>query len=498
MMNNILVFPMVLPILAGIIFVFLRKFILIQRWGSVGVMLANIVISIIILNRIQSAGVLRLDFGCWYPSFGILFLADSFSMLLVLITSIVTAICLIYALSSIGKARENMFFYSFVNFLIAGVNGSFLTGDLFNLFVNFEVMLLASYALITLGGKKIQLREALKYLAINVLSSWIFLVAIGYLYGALGTLNLAHLSERIAEVGQTPIITVISILFLIVFSVKAGLLLYQWLPGSYSAPPTAIAALFGALLTKVGIYALFRMFTLLFYHEPSITHTLVGIMAGITLIGGSIGAIARTDIRQIVSYNVVIAVGFILIGLAVSTTAAIEGSIYYLIHDMIVKAMLFLLAGTMITLTGATKFDEMSGLIRNYPSLGWLFFIAMFSLTGVPPLSGFIGKVLVGQGAIESGSYILLALGFISSIIVLYSLLRIFMNSFWGETMISEEDVVPMKKGLIIPILIFGLLSLALGLGSEGISTYIIDAAQTLMDPNIYIDAVLNNSSIAE
>src|SRR5699024_992781 len=150
--------------------------------------------------------------------------------------------------------------------------GSFLTGDLFNLFVAFEVMLLASYALIALGGTKLQLKESLKYIAINVISSWVFLVAIGYLYGSLGTLNLAHLSIRIAEVGQTPLLTVISIIFLTVFSLKAGLLLYQWLPGSYSSPPPAIAALFGALLTKVGVYAMFRMFTLLFYHEPSITH----------------------------------------------------------------------------------------------------------------------------------------------------------------------------------------------------------------------------------
>src|SRR5699024_4420435 len=153
-------------------------------------------------------------------------------------------------------------------------------------------MLHASYALITLGGTKAQLRESIKYITINVVSSSLFLIAIAYLYGVLGTLNFAHLSERIAEVGQTPLLTVISLLFLIVFSIKSGLLLYQWLPGSYSVPPPAIAALFGALLTKVGIYALFRMFTLLFYHEQQITHTIIGIMAVITLIGGCIGAIA--------------------------------------------------------------------------------------------------------------------------------------------------------------------------------------------------------------
>ena len=492
-MNNILVLPMVIPILTGILFVFLRKFIHIQRWASVCAMIANMIISIVILNRIQTEGILRLDFGDWAPPYGILFVADSFSMLLVLTTSFVTAICLIYAMSSIGKARENMFFYPFVMFLVAGVNGSFLTGDLFNLYVSFEVMLLASYILITLGGKKIQFKESLKYIAINVLSSWVFLVAIAYLYGTLGTLNLAHLSVRIAEVGQTPLLTVISILFLVVFSLKAGLLLYQWLPGSYSAPPTAIAALFGALLTKVGIYALFRMFTLLFYHEPSITHLLIGILAGLTIIGGSIGAIASNNIRQIVTYNVVIAVGFIIAGLAISTTTAIEGSIYYLIHDMIVKALLFLLAGTIITLTGTAKLDKMSGLIRNYPLLGWLFFITMISLAGIPPFSGFIGKILMGLGAVESGSYVLLGLGFISSIFVLYSLLRVFMDGFWGETMIDMADEVPLKKGLLIPCVLLAMATLALGLWPEVISVYVIDAAHTLMNPTVYIDAVLNN-----
>lgn len=493
-MNNILVLPMVIPILTGIILVFLRRFIHIQRWMSVLAMIANIILSLLILNRIQVEGILRLDFGGWEPPYGILFVADSFSLLLVLTTSIVTAICLIYAMYTIGEHREKMFFYPFVNFLVAGVNGSFLTGDLFNLFVSFEIMLLASYVLITLGGSKFQLKESIKYIAINVLSSWIFLVGIAYLYGTLGTLNLADLSMKVSEVGQTPLLTVISILFLLVFSLKSGLLLYQWLPGSYSAPPPAIAALFGALLTKVGIYAMFRMFTLIFYHEPSITHTIIGVMAGLTLIGGSLGAIAHNDIRMIVSYNVVIAVGFILVGLAIATPAAIEGSIYYLVHDMIVKALLFLLAGTMFMLTRTNKLDEMSGLIRNYPTLGWLFFISMLSLAGIPPFSGFIGKVLIGQGAIESGSYVLLALSFISSIFVLYSLLRVFMNAFWGETMISEEDEVPLKKGLLIPCVLLAVATFALGIGSEVIAPYIIDAADTLMNPSRYIDAVFSNN----
>src|SRR5699024_5839045 len=256
----------------------------------------------------------------------------------------------LYTFHTIRTKRESLYFYPFVHFLIAGVNGSFLTGDLFNLFVTFEVMLLASYVLLTLGAKKDQLIESLKYIAINVISSSLFLIALAYLYGSLGTLNFAHLSVRIAEVGQTPLLTIISLLFLIVFSLKSGLLLYHWLPGSYSTPPTAIAALFGALLTKVGIYAIIRTFTLLFYHEVAITHTVIGIMAGLTLLGGMIGAIAYPNIRYIVSYNVIISVGFILIGLAVMETDALAGATFYLIHDIFVKALLFLLAGMTIYL----------------------------------------------------------------------------------------------------------------------------------------------------
>lgn len=494
MMNNIIVMPMIIPLMTGIILIFLRTRTNSQRIISILSSIATIAVSIVILNRIQNEGILRLDFGGWLPPYGILFVADSFSMLLVITTSIVTGILLIYAFSSIGIQHESMFFYPFIFFLVAGINGSFLTGDLFNLFVCFEVMLLSSYVLITMGGRKIQLVESIKYVTINVLSSWFFLIGIAYLYGTVGTLNMAHLSVRIAEVGQGPLLTVISLMFLIVFSLKAGLLLYFWLPGSYSAPPTVVAALFGALLTKVGIYAMFRMFTLIFYHETIITHTVIGIMAILTMIGGSIGALAYNDIRKIVSYNVVIAVGFILAGLAMSSEIAFEGAIYYLIHDMIVKALLFLIAGTVIYLTGKSKIEEMSGLIRNYPMLGWLFFITMLSLTGIPPLSGFISKVYLGQGAIETGSYLLLAVAFMSGIFVLYSLLRIFLNCFWGETIINEDDDVPLKKGMLIPCILFAIMTIAIGIGVEGLAPYVSDAARTLMNPDIYIEAVLQGN----
>lgn len=491
-MSNFIVLPMIIPILTGILLIFLRPYIKTQRLISI---LATIVVaglSLYLLHHISVNGILTLEFGGWAAPFGIVFVADSFSMLLVLTTSFVTFICLLFAFSTIGKEREKMFFYTFVLILVAGVNGSFLTGDLFNLFVSFEVMLVASYILVMMGSAKEQLKESIKYIAINVLSSWIFLVAIAYLYGTLGTVNMAHLAQRVTEVGQTPLLTTISILFIIVFSLKSGLLLFFWLPGSYSVPPTAVATLFGALLTKVGIYAMFRMFTLIFVHEPTITHTLIGVMAGITLIVGSIGAVAYEDLRQIAAFNIVIAVGFMMVGLAIATPIALSGSIYYLIHDMIAKALLFLLVGTIIMLTGKTRIPQMSGLIKNYPTLGWLFFIVMVSLAGIPPFSGFIGKFLIGEGTVEAGSYILLTLAFLSSLLVLYSLLRVFLNSFWGETIMSIEDEKPMKPAWIIPSIILGAATLVLGLGAEFMEVYVSDAANVLTNPDIYIDAVMS------
>lgn len=492
-MSNIIVLPMVLPLLTGIFLVFIKEHIYIQRWVTFFVLLVNGCLSGLILYHVATHGILRLDFGGWIPPFGILFVADSFALLLVTTTSFISAFVILYAMDTIGAKRERLYFYPFTLFLIAGVIGSFLTGDIFNLFVTFEVMLISSYVLLTLGASRTQLMEAMKYIAINVVASSFFLIAIAYLYGTLGTLNMAHLSVRIAEAGQTPIITTISLLFLVVFGLKAALLLYQWLPGAYSTPPTAIAALFGALLTKVGVYAIVRVFTLLFYHETTITHILIAIMASLTMIGGALGAIAYTNIRSIVSYNVVISIGFMLIALAVLEPVALEGFMFYLVHDMVLKALLFLIAGTVIYATNAEQIDEISGLIQHYPGLGWSFFITVLALSGIPPLSGFIGKLLIAQGAIDAGAIFLIILGFLSSLIVLYSLMRMFMNCFWGETIIDQDDVKPLTLKMMLPISALVIVSFALGFGAEWLTPFVKHAAATLVDPSIYIDAVLTD-----
>ncbi len=492
-MSNIIVLPMIVPIMTAIFLIFLRDYIKLQRIISFITMIFVASITALMLYLVQIEGIMKLDFSGWLPPYGILFVADSFALILVLTASIVTAICLLYAFATIGERHEKMFFYPFVLFLIAGVNGSFLTGDIFNLFVCFEVMLLASYVLVALGGEKFQLRESLKYVLINVVASWMFLVALAFLYGTLKTLNMAHIAQRVAEVGQDPILTTVSILFLIVFALKAGLLLFFWLPGSYSVPPTVVQALFAALLTKVGIYALFRTFTLMFPLNQDVTHLLIGIMAGATIVAGCMGALSGRDVRTIATYNVIIGVGFILIGLASGTETGFTGAIYYLVHDMLAKALLFLIIGTMVYLTGEIIVKNMNGLIRNYPLFGWIYFIVMCALAGIPPLSGFIGKVLIGQGAIEGENYVLLTLGFASSVIVLYSLLRIFLASFFGETTISEDNKKPIPKLAMISFALLAICIVSIGIAAEGVAPFVEDAARTLANPSIYIEAILGD-----
>lgn len=495
-MNNILILPILIPLLTGIIQILIRKQIGLQKWLSALSFIMMAVVSAYLVQAVYVNGIQTLKLGGWEPPYGIILVADMFAVLLVLTSSIVAIACLWFAFHSIGRDRENYYFYPFLQFLMVGVSGSFLTGDLFNLFVFFEVLLISSYVLISLGSTKHQLRESLKYILINIVSSILFVASVAYLYAITGTLNMADLSRIIALVGQDGLITVVAILFLTVFSIKAGLFLYFWLPGSYSAPPTAIAAIFAGLLTKVGIYAIFRMFTLIFYHQPEITHQLIAWLAILTMVLGVIGAVGHWDVKKILAYNVVAAVGFILFGLAVLSTISIAGAIFYLIHDMIIKALLFLLGGAMIGVAGTSYLKKMGGLIKYHPFLGWMFFAAALALAGVPPLSGFVGKLLIIQGGLEQGAtysqfYWIVGISLLSSLLILYSVIKIFMNGFWGEVKLSKEEEKGTTKGLLAPCAFLLTLSLALGLGAQFAYPYIWQAAETLMDPSIYIQAVL-------
>lgn len=491
-MINFLLLPILIPLISGVLLIFFQKQIKWQRW-IVGISsFITIIVSAMLVQKVKTDGIQTLDVSSWEAPFGITLVSDMLSALLVLTTSIVAFTCVIFSFRSIGEEREKFYYYPFCSFLIVGVNGAFTTGDIFNLFVFFEVMLMSSYALIVLGGTKIQLRETIKYLLVNVISSALFVIAVAYLYSVVGTLNMAYISERISEAGQPGIITVIAILFLIVFGLKGAIFpLYFWLPGSYYAPPVPIMALFGALLTKVGVYSIMRTYTLFFYHDTGYTHQILAILSILSIIFGVIGALAYWDIKKIVIYNIIIAVGAILFGVSAMTPDSLTGSVFYLIHDMFIKAALFLLVGIIIAITGTSNLQNISGLIKRYPGLAWTFFLSALALAGIPPLSGFVGKLLIIKGGFEAEQYLGATIVLMSSLLTLFSIMKIFINGFWGTSRAYEgEEKVPVRSLMIAPVILV-MISVLYGVCSEMVFSYISQATETLMNPEIYIEAVL-------
>lgn len=491
-MINLPLFPIILPFFFAMLLLFFPKKVKAQRVITTIALLLNIIATSYLLMVVKNEGVQTVTLGSWPAPFGISMVSDMLSVLLVLSATIITLFVVWYSFRGIGEDREKFYYYPAILFMLTGVNGAFTTGDIFNLFVFFEVLLMSSYVLIVLGGEKTQLRESIKYLLVNVISSAIFVVTVALLYSVVGTLNMADISVKIGEIGQPGIITVIAILFLVVFGLKGAIFpLYFWLPGSYAAPPIPVLTLFGALLTKVGVYAIMRTYNLFFIYDKGFTHEILMVLALLTIVAGCIGALAYFDLKQIIIYNIIIAVGVILFGASLSNETAMTGSVFYLIHDILIKGALFLLIGVIAAVTGTTNLRKMGGLMKSHPALGWMYLIAAFGLAGIPPLSGFTGKLLIVQGGFEAGetwgSIIILA----SSLVVLLSVIRIFIYAFWGEPKPYKGMEKASYKQLFAPAVILTIITILYGVGTEFLVPYMQDAGQVLHQPSIYTDAVL-------
>lgn len=494
MNNNIILLPVLIPLIMGVTLIFFRKNIKLQRTLSGITSIILLIVSIYLTYIIYQDGIITLEIGNWPAPFSIVFVGDAFASLMVILSSIVGASCLFFAFQSITEEREKFFLYPFYFFLLTGVNGAFLTGDLFNLFVFYEVMLLSSYVLIVHGGKKYQLRESFKYVVINMVASALFLLGVAYIYSITGTVNMAHLAVIIGELEQKGVLTVVAILFLIVFGLKGALVpLHFWLPDSYVAPPTAITALLGGLLTKVGVYSILRTYTLIFTHNQDYTLQVVLILAGLTMFIGVIGAVSKFDFKQILAIHIVSQVGYMIMGLGIGTSLAIAGSIYMIAHNMVVKTSLFLFSGATEKITGTTNLRKMSGLLKTHPTLGWLFFVAAISLAGIPPLSGFFGKLALVIGGFEEQHYFVVFVSLVVSILTLFSMLKIFMYVFWGAP--HPSMTIEQKKtkvgNLLLPAIPLVALSLLMGIFAEPVFALFESAASQMLDPEIYINSVL-------
>ena len=494
-MSWLLVSPVIVPLIAAaasFLFMGQRRLQRILSTAASGVLL---VLAVALLAQVSANGIQVMQAGGWPAPFGVSFVADHLSAIMVVISALMAAATAVYALADIDPAREALGYHPLFQVLVAGINGAFLTGDLFNMYVWFEVMLISSFVLLTLGNRRSQLEGGLKYVAVNLVSSLLFLASIGLTYGLTGTLNMADLAIELQTAPQG-LVTVLSMLFLTAFGIKAAIFpLFFWLPASYHTPPVAISAIFAGMLTKVGVYALIRAFTLLFTHDVGWTHQILLWLSGLTMLTGVLGAAAQNEFRKILSFHIISQIGYMIMGLALYTPLALAGAVFYLVHHIIVKANLFFVAGLARRVGGSFRLAELGGLYRAHPLLAILFLIPAFSLAGFPPLSGFWAKLVVVLAAVEVRSWAIVAVALVVGLLTIYSMTKIWQAAFWSPVPEGRAVRAMPSSLMIAPVVALATITVVIGLWSGPFLALAQASAHELLDPAGYVRAVLGDAA---
>ena len=498
---NLLSLPVLIPLFGGAVLLLIRK----TEWrNAFAILMAALILiaDLAIFRETLSQDVLVMQMANWSAPWGISLVADRLTGILLALSGFVGLLTVIFASSSLqhparrgqskrhNTLREQLGFQALLLFLFMGVNMSFLTGDLFNLFVAFEVMLVASYGLLLLGNELPQLREGFKYVIVNLIASAFFVVAAGFTYGLVGTLNMADIAQKVALHGPDNRITLIAMLLALVFTTKAAIFpLGFWLPNTYPTPAAPVSAFFAAILTKVGAYALIRSFTLLFPTEDTLKLTLL-VLTGLTLLIGGFGAIARRRWRHSLSFANVASIGYLVMGAFIGTQAGLSAAIYYLINSVLVIFTLFLIAALAEKIAGE-RYNE-GGHLSVYPWLGVGFFIAALALAGLPPTSGFIGKFALIKALFETGQAIQLWVAIsavLTGFLLLYACIQIWQGWFWGESDAVHRVPLPRTMQGVTTVAVISLLTLAFFSGQ--IYEFSQQTAEQLSSNESYITAVL-------
>ncbi|MDD7938179.1 Na+/H+ antiporter subunit D [Actinomycetospora lutea] len=446
LLATIIPLPVLLPLLgAGATLVLSRRPTL-QRALSVVVLAVVVVIAALLLVAAVQNGPIVVTVGSWPVPLGITLVVDPLSALMLLTSMTVTLAVLVYAIGQGVYDRDEAtpitIFHPTYLVLAAGVANAFLSGDLFNLYVGFEVLLMASYVLLTLGGSRSRVRAGITYVVVNVVSSLVFLVGIALVYAAVGTLNLAQISLRMEQVPPGTALA-IHLVLLTAFGIKAAVFpLSAWLPDSYPTAAAPVTAVFAGLLTKVGVYSIIRTETLIF-PDSEVTQTILLVAAGLTMVIGALGAIAQADIKRILSFTLVSHIGYMIFGIALATPLGVAGAVFYVVHHITVQATLFCVVGLIEGVGGSTSVTRLGGLMRASPVLAVLWFVPAINLGGIPPLSGFVGKLGLVQAGVVDGSalaWILVAVAVLTSLLTLYAVTKVWVLAFWRP---AEQIPVP-------------------------------------------------------
>ncbi len=496
-MTAILPAPIVLPLIAAALSILCGRSRLAQRIIGITTLTALVALSIVILIRVDSEGIVVVQVGDWPAPLGITLVADRLSAIMLVTAAVVLLAVLLYAIGQPGVDQNHVGFQSTYLMLAAGVSAAFLTGDLFDLFVAIEMMLTASYVLMTLGGRLEQVRSGMTYVVISLVASVLFLLTLAFTYAATGTMNLADLVGRIAEL-PAGVQAALAGLMLVVFGIKAALFpLYFWLPDSYPTAPAAVTAIFAGLLTKVGLYAIIRTQTLLFPSD-SRPATLLLVVAGLTMIVGILGAIAQEDIKRIFSFYIISQIGYIIMGLGLFTLAGIAGAVFAIVHHIVVKTTLFLVGGLIEHTGGTSRLNRLDNMMATAPLIAILFLLPALSLAGIPPFSGFVAKFGLFDATARSSEWAILTVAVIVSLLTLFSIFKVWVSVFWSPSIGTGEpedapDSAPRRlpRLMLAPTAVLAALTLAIGLGAGPIYDLSDRAAADLVDPNHYIEAVL-------
>jgi len=447
--NALVPLPVLLPILGAGVSLALVHHPHVQRWLSLGVVGGIIAVAGVLLVQTDRHGPQSVWIGAWPETLGIVLVADRLAALMLLVSALVSLAVLAYSVGQgIAEDEEgaplSVYHPTFL-VLVAGVANAFLAGDLFNLFVSFEMLLFASYVLLTLGGTASRLRAGTIYVLVSLLSSLLFLISVAVTYAATGTITLAHLAARLAELPDH-VALMIQLLLLTTFAIKAAVFpLSFWLPDSYPTAPAPVTAVFAGLLTKVGVYAILRVQTLLF-PGSALTDLLLW-AALLTMLIGILGAVAQSDIKRMLSFTLVSHIGYLVLGVALANRAGVSGTIFYVVHHITIQTALFLVVGLVERRAGSTSLMRIGGLARIAPVLGVLFFVPAMNLAGIPPLSGFLGKVGLLQAAQLDGralAWALVAGGVVTSLLTLYAVAKTWAVAFWrtpGEAHEALEGI---------------------------------------------------------
>jgi multicomponent Na+:H+ antiporter subunit D len=491
--GHLLVAPILIPLVAAIAGALGWGSARLQR--SIGVAGAGALLAgaWALFAEVRHYGVVAVQVGSWPAPYGITLVADLLAALMVLVTALVGLAVAVYATAEIDEPALAAGFFPFYHVLLMGVCGAFLTGDLFNLYVWFEVMLLASFVLLVSRGGRSALTSGIAYVTLNLLSSAMFLAAVGILYGKVGSLNLADLAIKLSAPDAVEASKPVGMLLLVAFGIKAGLFpLFFWLPAAYPTAGFAVSALFAGLLTKVGVYALIRVFTLLFPIADGGLAPLLLAVSAATMASGVLAAASQAHVRRILSFHIVSQIGYMVLGLALATPLALASAIFYVVHHIVTKTNLFLVGGLIARAGGGEELSRLGGLAGRRVGLALLFAIPALSLAGVPPLSGFFAKLFLLRAGLQAEAFAAVATALGVGLLTLFSMTKIWTEAFWKrapEERGAGEGALPWAAVGASGAL--AVVTVTLGLGAEALWSLAERAAGQLYEPGAYLRTVL-------